>query len=153
MSFKIRKAVLKDLPAVLDLIQELATFENEPKAVEVTVEELQTDYAKNLFSCIVAVSDNKIVGLALYYNRYSTWKGKTIHLEDLVVTQTHRGKGIGKALLNVIIAEAKKEGVRRVEWCVLDWNANAINFYESTGATILKDWYLVQLDKKGIENF
>jgi len=153
MSFKIRKAVLKDLQQVLDLIQELATFENEPKAVEITIEELQQDYAKNLFSCIVAESDNKIVGLALYYNRYSTWKGKTIHLEDLVVTQTYRGKGIGKALLNVIVAEAKAEDVRRVEWCVLDWNANAINFYESTGAAILKDWYLVQLDKKGIENF
>lgn len=153
MSFKIRKAHSEDLPEVLGLIQELATFENEPKAVEVTIEELQKDYDKELFSCIVAESEGTVIGLALYYNRYSTWKGKTIHLEDLIVTQSHRGKGIGKALLNVIVAEAKSSDVRRVEWCVLDWNANAINFYESTGAAILKDWYLVQLDKRGIDNF
>lgn len=153
MSFKIRVAQSEDLQDVLGLIQELARFEKEPKAVEITVEELQADYHNKLFSCIVAESEKKVVGLGLYYNRYSTWKGKTIHLEDLIVTQQYRGKGIGKALLNVIVTEAKTAGVRRVEWCVLDWNTNAVAFYESTGATILKDWYLVQLDKRGIENF
>lgn len=153
MLFKIRKAEHRDFSSVLKLIQELAVFEKEPNAVKVSVEELQVDYREGLFSCLVAELNNKVVGLALYYNRYSTWKGKTIHLEDLIVTNEYRGTGIGKALLNKIVEEAKKEGLRRVEWCVLDWNEKAIKFYESVGGEILKDWYLVQLDKKGIENF
>ena len=91
--------------------------------------------------------------MALYYNRYSTWKGKTIHLEDLIVKQQHRGNGIGKALLNYVIDEAKKQKVRRVEWAVLDWNTPAIEFYKKVGANVLNNWYVVQLDEKGIQNY
>ena len=153
MLFTIRDAKTSDFSSVLNLIEELAIFENEPNSVDVSVEELQNDYNNNQFSCLVAEIDNKIVGVALYYNRYSTWKGKTIHLEDLIVNDKYRGNGIGKGLLKEVIEKAKAENLRRVEWCVLDWNTNAIKFYESVGGEILKDWYLVQLDKNGIENF
>ena len=153
MLFTIRDAKTSDFSSVLNLIEELAIFENEPNSVDVSVEELQNDYNNNQFSCLVAEIDNKIVGVALYYNRYSTWKGKTIHLEDLIVNDKYRGNGIGKGLLKELIEKAKAENLRRVEWCVLDWNTNAIKFYESVGGEILKDWYLVQLDKNGIENF
>lgn len=153
MLFTIRDAKTSDFSSVLNLIEELAIFENEPNAVDVSVEELQNDYNNNQFSCLVAEVDNKIVGVALYYNRYSTWKGKTIHLEDLIVNDKYRRNGIGKGLLKEVVEKAKAENLRRVEWCVLDWNTNAIKFYESVGGEILKDWYLVQLDKNGIENF
>ena len=153
MSLKIRKAKKEDLANVLQLIKELAVFENEPKAVEVTLEELTTDFENGAFSCLVAELQNIIVGIALYYNRYSTWKGKTIHLEDLMVTQSQRGKGVGKALLNEVISIAKTSNLRRVEWNVLDWNTPAIDFYKSVGATVFNDWLVVQLDEKGIKKY
>lgn len=151
----IRFAKESDMHNVLHLIQELATFENEPHAVEVTVEDLIRDGfgISPLFHVIVAEIDNTIIGMALYYTRYSTWKGKTIHLEDLIVTQQARGTGAGIALYTKVMQIAKQEGVRRVEWVVLDWNQNAIDFYEKSGATVLKDWYTVQIDKQGIDNF
>ena len=153
MSLKIRKAKKEDLSAVLQLIEELAIFENEPHAVEVTLEELTNDFVNESFNCLVAELQNEIVGIALYYNRYSTWKGKTIHLEDLMVTQSQRGKGIGKALLNEIVSIAKAANLRRVEWNVLDWNTPAIDFYKSVGATVFNDWLVVQLDEKGINKY
>ncbi len=91
--------------------------------------------------------------MALYYNRYSTWKGKTIHLEDLIVTQNERGNGVGKALLNELVLIAKDSNIKRVEWNVLDWNKTAIDFYKSVGATILNNWLVVQLDQNGIKNY
>ncbi len=142
------------MSSVLSLIQELAVFEKEPNAVIVTLTELQQDFKNNLFECLVAENDaHEILGMALFYNRYSTWKGKTIHLEDLIVQQQYRGTGVGKALLDQVIDKAKKEKLRRVEWAVLDWNTNAIGFYEKVGAQILKDWYVVQLDEKGIVKY
>ncbi len=153
MSLKIRKAEKEDLSSVLQLIKELAIFENEPQAVEVTLEELTNDFVNESFNCLVAELQNKIVGIALYYNRYSTWKGKTIHLEDLMVTQSQRGKGVGKALLNKVVSIAKADNLRRVEWNVLDWNTPAIDFYKSVGATVFNDWLVVQLDEKGINKY
>lgn len=153
MSLKIRKAKKEDLSAVLQLIEELAIFENEPHAVEVTLEELTNDFVNESFNCLVAELQNEIVGIALYYNRYSTWKGKTIHLEDLIVTQSQRGKGVGKALLNEVVSIAKAANLRRVEWNVLDWNTPAIDFYKSVGATVFNDWLVVQLDEKGINKY
>lgn len=149
----IRPITKDDFSDVLQLINELAHFEKEPDAVAVTVDELLRDYESGLFNCLIATLNDNVVGMALYYNRYSTWKGKTIHLEDLIVTKSARGKGIGKALLDALIAIAKAEKVRRLEWCVLDWNTNAIAFYEKTGATILKDWYLVQMDEATIKQY
>jgi len=153
LSFKIRIAQKEDFPSVLQLIKELAVFENEPNAVEVTLEELVDDYSNDSFNCLVAELENEIVGIALYYNRYSTWKGKTIHLEDLMVTQSQRGKGVGKGLLNEVVSIAKKTNLKRVEWNVLDWNTPAIDFYKSVGATVFNDWLVVQLDEKGINKY
>ncbi len=151
----IRKATKKDMPFVLALIQELATFEKEPEAVVVTVDDLVRDgfSEQPLFHCFVAEVENQIIGMALYYYRYSTWKGKTIHLEDLVVKEDKRGTGAGFALYKEIIKQGKSENVRRIEWNVLDWNTPAIHFYEKSGAKILEDWRVVQIDENGIKKF
>jgi ribosomal protein S18 acetylase RimI-like enzyme len=160
----IRKATKKDMPFVLALIQELANFEKEPDAVVVTVDDLVRDgfSEQPLFQCFVAEVENdpseseqakQIIGMALYYYRYSTWKGKTIHLEDLVVKEDKRGAGAGFALYKEIIKQGKAENVRRIEWNVLDWNTPAIHFYEKSGAKILEDWRVVQIDENGIKKF
>ncbi len=141
--------------SVLSLINELAVFENEPDAVEVTVEDLKRDGFSStpLFQTFVAEVNNEVIGIALYYYRYSTWKGKTIHLEDLVVKESKRGTGAGFALYSEILKQGRRDGVKRVEWNVLNWNTNAITFYEKSGAKILKDWQVVQMDEKGIATF
>ena len=151
----IRKATEKDMPFVLELIQELATFEKEPDAVVVTVSDLVRDgFSEHpLFHCYVAEKENTIIGMALFYYRYSTWKGKTIHLEDLIVKADQRGSGAGFALYKEIIKQGKKDKVRRIEWNVLDWNTPAIDFYEKSGAKVLDDWRVVQMDESGIERF
>ncbi len=152
---KIRPGEEADMPAVLELIVELAVFEKEPTAVVITAEDLQRDGfgANPLFRTFVAEADGKIVGVALFYHRYSTWKGKTIHLEDLIVTEKYRKTGIGKALYRAIIQQGKDENVRRIEWNVLDWNTPAIDFYKETGAKIMDDWLVAQMDETGIDNF
>ena len=151
----IRKATEKDMPYVLELIQELATFEKEPDAVVVTVADLIRDgFSEHpLFHCYVSEKENTIIGMALFYYRYSTWKGKTIHLEDLIVKADQRGTGAGFALYKEIIKQGKKDKVRRIEWNVLDWNTPAIDFYEKSGAKVLDDWRVVQMDENGIEQF
>jgi ribosomal protein S18 acetylase RimI-like enzyme len=156
MSYQIREAKSEDMEGVWSLIQELAVFEKVPDAVEVTVEDLRRDGFQNpsLFNCYVAENDRQqIVGIALFYPRYSTWKGPVIHLEDLVVSEEYRGLGIGNDLLKKVVAFARDSKVKRVSWEVLDWNEPAIAFYESKGAHIMRDWNVVQLDKKGIDAF
>ena len=151
----IRRGKPEDMQAVLGLIQELALFEKEPDAVLVTVDDLIRDGfgPVPLFHVFVAEVEDEIVGIALWYYRFSTWKGKTIHLEDLVVKDKMRGTGLGYALYSEIIKQGKKDQVRRVEWNVLDWNTPAIEFYEKSGAKVLRDWYVVQMDDVGINNF
>ena len=151
----IRKGLKQDMPSVLGLIKELAVFEKEPDAVVITVDELVKDgFCDNpLFQTFVAEVDGEIIGTALFYYRYSTWKGKTIHLEDLIVKQEKRGTGAGSALYKEVLKFAKQDGVRRVEWVVLNWNTHAINFYERSGAAILQDWLTVQMDEEGITKF
>lgn len=151
----IRKGTPEDMPAVLGLIQELAEFEKEPDAVLVTVDDLVRDGfgTTPLFHVFVAEAEGEIVGIALYYYRYSTWKGKIIHLEDLVVKDKMRGTGLGYALYSEIIKQGKRDNVRRIDWHVLDWNTPAIEFYEKSGAKVLKDWHLVQMDEEGINYF
>jgi len=151
----IRKGTPEDMPSVLDLIKELAVFEKEPEAVVVTIDDLMRDGFSNnpLFHCFVAEVDNDIIGIALYYYRYSTWKGKTIHLEDLIVRENQRGTGAGFALYKEIIQQGKRDNVRRIEWAVLDWNTSAIAFYQKTGAKVLDDWRVSQMDENGIEAF
>jgi GNAT superfamily N-acetyltransferase len=140
---------------VLGLIQELAVFEREPDAVELTREDLVRDGFGRAprFTCFVAEDNGRILGMALCYPRYSTWKGLVIHLEDLIVTESARGRGLGSALLTAVIRHAREAGARRVSWEVLDWNDPAIDFYEARGARVLRDWDVVQLDARGIETY
>ncbi|MDD2820771.1 MAG: GNAT family N-acetyltransferase [Flavobacterium sp.] len=151
----IRKGTSQDMKAVLGLIQELAEFEKEPDAVLITVDDLIRDgFESNpLFHVFVAEVEAEIVGIALYYYRYSTWKGKTIHLEDLVVKDKMRGTGVGYALYSEIIKQGKKDNVRRIEWNVLDWNTPAIAFYEKSGAKVLDEWRVAQMDEAAINYF
>ena len=156
----IRKGNPEDMKAVLELIQELAIFEKEPEAVVITAADLVRDGfgEKPLFQVFVdeienESNDKEIVGIELYYYRYSTWKGKTIHLEDLIVKEKMRGPGLGSALYAEIMKQGKKDNVRRVEWNVLDWNTPAVNFYKNSGARILDGWQVVQMDQDGINSF
>ena len=155
MNIRIRAGKKEDMPSVYGLIQELAEFEKEPDAVELTLENLVEDgFGKApLFKTFVAEIDKNIVGMALFYPRYSTWKGPSIHLEDLIVNQDKRGLKIGSLLYAEVIAYGYKKGVKRIEWAVLDWNTPAIEFYKRTGATILSDWNTVQMSEKAIKKY
>ena len=155
MNFNIRLGEKKDMPSVLDLIIELAVFEKEPDAVEITLSDLVRDgfSEKSMFKVFVAEQDNEIIGIALFYERYSTWKGRTIHLEDLIVTKNKQKIGAGKALYSAVLKYAYDNNFNRVSWEVIDWNTNAIDFYKSTGATYLNDWSVVQMNKENLEKF
>ncbi|MDD7884706.1 GNAT family N-acetyltransferase [Flavivirga sp. 57AJ16] len=155
MSYSIRKATKDDMPQTFLLIKELARFEKETNAVEITVEDLQADGFGDTpkFQCFVAEANNTIEGIALVYNRYSTWKGETLHLEDLIVSEQMRGSGLGTALLNEVIKYGYDLGVKRINWEVLDWNAPAIAFYEKKGAQVKRDWDVVHLDEQGIKDY
>lgn len=155
MKYTIRTAQRTDMDQVLQLIQELATYEKEDDAVEVRLQDLENDgFGEHpLFHCFVAENNNTIVGMALVYPRYSTWKGPVVHLEDLIVTEAMRGSGLGTALLDEVVKYGKDLGVKRISWEVLDWNEPAIGFYESKGANVMRDWDVVHLDEKGITNY
>lgn len=155
MEVKIRKAVIQDMRQVLDLITELAVFENEPEAVEIDVATLERDGfgANPAFVCFVAEVTGRVEGIALVYGRYSTWKGKILHLEDLIVSQKMRNKGLGTALLNEVVRYGSTLGVKRISWEVLDWNEPAIAFYEKKGADVKRDWDVVHLTEIGIKNY
>ncbi|MBU3011043.1 GNAT family N-acetyltransferase [Polaribacter vadi] len=155
MSFNIRLGKQKDMQSVLDLITELAVFEKEPDAVEITVEDLINDgfSANPKFKVFVAEQESKIIGIALFYERFSTWKGRTIHLEDLIVTKEKQKIGAGKALYTAVLKYAYDNNYNRVAWEVIDWNTSAIEFYKSTGATYLSDWSVVQMNKENLAKF
>ncbi|CAL2090007.1 GNAT family N-acetyltransferase [Tenacibaculum sp. 190524A02b] len=156
MGFIIRQGEARDAQQILDLIIELAVFEKLPNEVDLTVEDLLRDgFSSNpKFKTFVAEEDDKeIIGMTLFYERYSTWKGKAIHLEDLMVTQSKRGIGAGKALYAAVLKYAHDNGYKRVAWEVLDWNEGAIKFYESTGAKILDGWQVVQMREEKLREF
>ncbi|WKV12510.1 GNAT family N-acetyltransferase [Marivirga harenae] len=142
MSVTIRKATEKDIPRTLELIQELAVYEREPEAVVVDVDELIKDgFGDNpAYGLFVAETEKEIVGIALYYFRYSTWNGKVMYLEDLVVTESERGNGYGRKLLNAILKEADEQNCRLCTWQVLDWNEPSIEFYKAIGADLDEGW-------------
>ena len=156
MNVPIRPGTPDDLPQALALIQELAEFEREPEAVETTVESMQQegfDSDRPVFEFFVAEDGDKIVGLALYFYSYSTWKGKCLYLEDLIVTEAYRGQGLGRRLLDRIVAKAKEENAKRVVWQVLDWNTPAIEFYKSLGADLLPEWITCRLNEEQIRDY
>lgn len=150
LEIKIRNAEKADMTGVLALIQELADYERAPKEVIVTVEILNRDgFGENpLFKCLIAERENTMVGIALYYIKYSTWKGPCVFLEDIVVTLSERRIGIGKLLFEEVIKVANEMSAKRMEWQVLDWNEPAIKFYEKYQPEILKDWLNYRLTDK-----
>ncbi|WKK66299.1 GNAT family N-acetyltransferase [Lutimonas zeaxanthinifaciens] len=155
MEILLREGKKSDMPSVLELIKELATFENEEDAVEVSVEELLRDGfgERPSFKVFIGEIEGKIVGMALFYERYSTWKGKSIHLEDLIVSDAYRGRGVGKALYTKVMEYAHQRNIKRVSWEVLDWNQVAIDFYESTGAHIVEGWQVVHMNEASLNKF
>ncbi|MDI9364195.1 MAG: GNAT family N-acetyltransferase [Flavobacterium sp.] len=140
---KLRTAVKEDCKRLLELIKELAVYEKAPDEVIVTLEHFEeSGFGKNrVWWAFVAEDEQQVVqGFALYYIRYSTWKGKCIYLEDLLVTEQMRGKGIGKLLFEAVMNETKNRGFKRMCWQVLDWNEPAINFYKKYNATLNPEW-------------
>lgn len=140
---RIRPGISADLPAVLTLIQELAIYERAPDAVVTTIESMTHDGfgPARVFEFLVAeAADGALLGLALYFPAYSTWKGRMLYLEDLIVTEDARGQGLGLLLFDGVVAEARRQGAQRIRWQVLDWNAPAIRFYERLGAHLDPEW-------------
>lgn len=142
MRIHVRAGKPSDTADVLRLIRELAAYEKAPDEVEITEEQLREDGfgAHPLFRLFVAEEQKQIVGMALYYFRYSTWKGKTLFLEDIVVQHDKRGQGVGETLFTTVIKEAGKQGCHRMSWQVLDWNEPAIRFYKKYGASVDGEW-------------
>jgi GNAT superfamily N-acetyltransferase len=142
MSIIIRRAERKDCKRLLELVQELATYEKAPNEVTVTLEHFEESGfgANPVWWAFVAEEENAILGFALYYIRYSTWKGQRMYLEDLVVTKSARGKGVGKKLFDVLIEEAKEKKFHGIVWQVLEWNEPAINFYKKFNAKFDPEW-------------
>lgn len=144
----LRAATKEDCPQLMELIKELAIYEKEPDAVTVSMDHfIDSGFGSNpVWWAIVAEVDGTVVGCALYYIRYSTWKGQRMYLEDLIVNEAWRGKGIGKALLDVLIHIAKNKGFSGIMWQVLDWNEPAINFYKKYNAHFDNEWINVTVD-------
>jgi len=142
MEISIRKAVKEDCPRLLELVQELATYERAPNEVTVTLDHfVESGFGKNpVWWAFVAEENGIIQGFALYYIRYSTWKGQAMYLEDILVTDAMRGKGIGKLLFDRLIEEAKEKKFHRIVWQVLEWNEPAINFYKKYNADLDNEW-------------
>ena len=142
MSAIIRIGVKSDLPRVLELIKELAVFENAPNEVEVSVDEmLNWGFGQDkIFDFFVLEKESVIVGIAVYYYKYSTWKGKCLFLEDIIVTESERKNGYGKLLFNEVVKVAKAKKVRWMEWQVLVWNKAAIEFYKKYQANLDGEW-------------
>lgn len=144
----VRIARKEDCPRILELVKELALYERAPEQVTVTLEEMEEcGFGENsLWGCLVAEVRGVIVGIALHYDRYSTWKGRRLYLEDLIVTETMRGVGIGKMLLDELIVYGKAKKYHGIVWQVLDWNEPAIEFYKKYHAEFDAEWINVSID-------
>ncbi|MBT7827722.1 MAG: GNAT family N-acetyltransferase [Bacteroidetes bacterium] len=157
MKIIIRKANKADLPEVLNLIKELALYEKAPDEVTITIEELEKDGFGDqpMYEVILAESDEEeIIGMSFYYYTYSTWKGKCLYLEDIIVKEEFRGKGIGKQLFDATVLKAKEVKAKRMMWQVLDWNTPAIEFYKQKyKAEISSEWLNGRLTEEQIQNF
>ncbi len=145
MEITIRKAQSEDIPAVRDLVYELAVYENEPDALKADVGHYIQQYQEGLYFCNVAELEGKIVGMTIYYLRFSTWRGKMMHLEDFYIQEKHRRKGIGEQLFEAFIEDSKAQKCNMVIWQVLDWNELAIGFYDKYNAIYDKNWWNCKL--------
>ncbi|WP_336516867.1 GNAT family N-acetyltransferase [Pollutibacter soli] len=149
MEIKIRKAVQEDCPRLMELVNELAVYEKAPNEVTVSLEHfIESGFGKNpvwwAFSAVIKDDTQPggelIIGFALYYIRYSTWKGQGMYLEDILVSESMRGKGVGKLLFDALIEEAREKKFNRIIWQVLEWNEPAINFYKKFDASFDPEW-------------
>ena len=152
---KIRVAQKEDCPRLMELVHELALFERAPEEVTVTLPEFEdAGFGSNpVWKAFVAEVNGTIVAMSLYYIRYSTWKGLRLYLEDLIVTEEFRGQGIGKALFDRTLVEAKEAGFSGMVWQALDWNEPAINFYKKYEAAIEPGWLNISLSKQQLSNY
>lgn len=152
---QLRIATKEDCPRLMELIHELAVFERAPEEVTVTLAEFEEAGfgAKPVWKTFVAEAESVIIGMALYYIRYSTWKGQRLYLEDLIVTESYRGKGAGKLLFNRCVQEAHEMGFNGMTWQVLDWNEPAIKFYHLYEAGIEAGWLNASLSKEQLVAF
>lgn len=148
MNIQLRKATIEDCEPMMDLIHELAEFEKAPQEVTVSLEEFkESGFGSNpVWGAFIAEHDDKIIGLSLYYIRYSTWKGRRLYLEDLIVHEPYRGKGVGKLLLDKTIEYAREKKYSGMMWQVLDWNQPAIEFYSKYNAKFDGEWINVNLN-------
>jgi GNAT superfamily N-acetyltransferase len=155
MDILIRKGLKTDLPQALNLIKELAVYEKAPDEVTVSIADMENDgFGSNpIFHFFVAEADDKIVGISLYYIKYSTWKGKCVFLEDIVVTESYRKHGIGKKLFDEVVKAAKEMKVKRLEWQVLEWNEPAINFYKKLNTNFDSEWVNCKLIDEQIQEY
>jgi ribosomal protein S18 acetylase RimI-like enzyme len=142
MAITIRRAVKEDCPRLLELVHELAVYERAPDKVTVSLKHFEESGfgSQPVWWSFVAEEDNFILGFALYYIRYSTWKGQRMYLEDIIVTEEARGRGIGKLLMDRIIEEARERKFSGIMWQVLEWNEPAINFYKKYNANLDAEW-------------
>jgi GNAT superfamily N-acetyltransferase len=141
MMITTRKATVEDMPAVHDLVRELAVYEHAENELTATVEDYRRDFEAGIFNVILAEEEGLVVGIALYHFAYSTWKGRMMYLEDFVVTGSRRGQGIGKILFDAFLEECRVQECRVVKWQVLDWNEPALNFYKKYAAVIETNWW------------
>jgi GNAT superfamily N-acetyltransferase len=151
----VRKGTQEDLPQVLDLIKELALYEKAPQEVTNTLEMMREDgFGKNpVYGLFVAETGSRITGIAIYYTKYSTWKGRCIFLEDIIVTEELRGKGIGRMLFEEVIKVSRDSKAARMEWQVLEWNTPAIEFYKKFDAILDPEWINGKLTREQLERF
>ncbi len=151
----IRPSVITDMEAVHALIHELAVFEQAPDEHSCSIEQLREDGfgERPVFECWVAEINEKIVGMMLFYVKYSTWKGKCIYLDDIIVTEKARGKGVGHVLLTQLIRIGRDRKMHRLEWQVLNWNEAAIRFYEKYGVDFDQDWINCRLTFAQLQAF
>lgn len=155
MNIKIRKGIKEDLPDILQLIKDLAEYENALEKVTINLQQLEEDgFGDNPnFYFIVATSNNVIIGMSFYWIRYSTWKGKFLFLEDFVVKESFRRKGVGALLFEETINIALNGNMNGMCWQVLDWNTPAINFYKKYNSNISSAWLNGKLDKNQLQSF
>jgi len=148
MAITIRRAEKEDCIRLMELINELAVFEKAPQEVTVTMDHfIESGFGPNpVWWAFVAEEDGRIEGVALYYIRYSTWKGQRMYLEDIIVTEKMRGRGLGKLLFDRLVKEAKEKKFSGVVWQVLDWNESAINFYKRYNARFDSGWVNCAID-------
>ncbi|MBL4709386.1 MAG: GNAT family N-acetyltransferase [Flavobacteriales bacterium] len=153
MSFIIRKGKAGDCKAALELIHELALYEKAPEEVELSLEQLIDDGfgGNSIYELLVAEDRGQIIGIAIFYEKYSTWKGRCTYLEDLIVTKSKRGIGAGKALFEAVIKYSKEKNSGRMEWQVLDWNVPSINFYKAYDAELDGEWFNGRFTREQIQ--